>query len=131
MGERGSIAVELALGAPLSVLLVFLLIAAFHLARASVDVNSAAAAASRAASIARTADAANRAARDSAQSNLAGRCARLAVDVDAQQFRRGGTVTVSLACTVSTRGLTGVGLPGALTVRAASTSPVDFYREGP
>jgi len=127
-GERGSIAVELALGVPLSVLLVFLLIAAFHLARASVDVTAAAAAASRAASLARTADAAARAARDSADANLSRRCARLRVDVDVTRFRRGGAVTVTLACTVTARGLTGAGVPGAVTTRASSTSPLDVYR---
>src|SRR5688500_16827707 len=116
--ERGSIAAELALGVPMSMLLVFLLIAAFHLARASIDVNATAAAASRAASLARTGDAATHAARKTAQANLGGRCARLRVEVDLTRFRRGGTVTVVVACTVTARGLTGAGIPGALTTRA-------------
>jgi Flp pilus assembly protein TadG len=113
---------------PLAVLLLFLLVGAFHLGRATVDVNAAAAAASRAASITRTIPAASSAARDSATANLSGRCANVAVTVDTSEFHRGGNVTVHLACTVTTQGLIGVGLPGAMTITASSTSPLDLYR---
>jgi hypothetical protein len=50
------------------------------------------------------------------------------VTVDTSQFHRGGAVTVHLACTVTTHGLLGVGLPGSMTVSASSTSPLDLYR---
>lgn len=127
-GDRGSVAVELAIGVPMAVLFIFLLVGAYHLGQANIDVNAAAAAASRAASIARTAGAAETAARDSATANLAGRCASVSVVVDTGRFHRGGAVTVHVACTVTTEGLLGVGLPGQVTVSASSTSPIDLYR---
>ncbi|WP_328463534.1 pilus assembly protein [Actinoplanes sp. NBC_00393] len=126
--DRGSVAVELALGVPLLVLFLFLLIGAFNVGRANIDVNAAAGAASRAASLARTSAAATAAATDSATANLGADCARLSVSVNTSNYRRGGAVTVSLACTVPTRGLIRVGLPGSLTITASSTSPIDRYR---
>jgi len=126
--DTGSVAVEIALGVPISVLVLFLVIAAFHLSRATVDVNSAAAAGARAGSLSRSPAAAAAAARTAATTTLAGQCAAVSVEVDTSNFRRGGTVTVAVACTVTTRGLTGIGIPGSVTTRAASTSPVDVYR---
>lgn len=126
--DRGSVAVELAIGMPLAVLFVFLIVGAYHLGQANIDVNSAAAAASRAASITRSVAAADTAARDSATANLAGLCTKVSVSVDTSQFHRGGAVTVRVGCTVSTQGLLGVGLPGSMTVSASSTSPLDLYR---
>src|SRR5437764_2959654 len=127
-GDHGSIAVEIALAVPLMVLLLFLLTAAVHLGRAAIDVNSAAAAAARAASLARTGPAATTAARNAATADLAGQCASLSVSVDTSAFHRGGAVTVAVACTVTTHGLTGISIPGPVTTRAASTSPIDLYR---
>ncbi len=127
-GDRGSVTVEIALAVPLMVLLLFLLTAAVHLGRAAIDVNSAAAAAARAASLARTAPAATTAARNAATADLAAQCASVSVTVDTSAFHRGGTVTVTLACTVTTHGLTGINVPGSVTTRAASTSPIDLYR---
>jgi Flp pilus assembly protein TadG len=127
-GDRGSVSVEIALSVPLMVLLLFLLTAAVHLGRAAIDINSAAAAAARAASLSRTAAGATTAARNAATANLAGQCASLAVTVDTSAFRRGGAVTVTVACTVTTHGLTGISIPGSVTTRAASTSPIDLYR---
>jgi Flp pilus assembly protein TadG len=127
-GDCGSVAVELAIGMPLAVLFVFLVVGAYHLGQANIDVNSAAAAASRAASISRSAAAADAAARNSATANLAGQCTEVLVSVDTSQFHRGGAVTVRVGCIVSTEGLLGVGLPGSMTVSASSTSPLDLYR---
>jgi Flp pilus assembly protein TadG len=127
-GDRGSVTVEIALAVPLMVLLLFLLTAAVHLGRAAIDVNSAAAAASRAASLARTAPAATIAARNAATADLAGQCATVSVTVDTSAFHRGGAVTVTVACTVTTHGLTGISIPGSVTTTAASTSPIDLYR---
>ncbi|WP_432833050.1 TadE/TadG family type IV pilus assembly protein [Dactylosporangium sp. CA-092794] len=126
--DRGSVAVELAIGMPLAVLFVFLIVGAYHLGQANIDVNAAAAAASRAASLTRSAGAADAAARDSATANLAGQCATVTVSVDTSEFHRGGAVTVHVGCTVTTEGLLGVGLPGSMTVSASSTSPLDLYR---
>ncbi len=101
---------------------------AVHLGRAAIDVNAAAAAAARAASLSRSAPAATSAARTAATANLAGQCAAVSVTVDTSAFHRGGAVTVTVACTVTTHGLTGISIPGSVTTQASSTSPIDVYR---
>jgi Flp pilus assembly protein TadG len=127
-GDRGTVSVELAIGVPMLVLTVLFAAAAFVMARANLDVNSAASAGARAASLARSAPAARTAANDAANTNLAGRCTRLSVEVDTGGFHRGGQVRVTVSCTVTTHGLTGIGLPGNTTFTATATSPIDVYR---
>lgn len=127
-GDQGSVAVELAIAIPMLVLVVLIVAATFVMGRATVDVNSAAAAGARAASLARNGNAATSAATSAARANLAGRCARLSIDVATGGFRRGGQVRVTVSCTVTTRGLTGIGLPGSSTFKASATSPIDVYR---
>jgi len=127
-GDRGTVAVELAIGVPMLVLVVLIAAASFVMARANLDVNAAASAAARAASLARSADAARSDATEAAEANLDGACASLAIDVDTGGFRRGGTVRVTVSCTVTARGLTGIGLPGSTTFTATATSPIDVYR---
>ena len=55
------------------------------------------------------------------------------VDVDTAGFSappgRPGDVTVSITCVVGMADLLAPGLPGAVTVEASFTSPVDAYRE--
>jgi len=126
--DRGSVTLEITLAIPLLVMLVFVLVGALRLANATVDVNAAAGAASRTASLARTPGAARTAAHATATANLDGRCTSLDVDVDTSAFGRGGSVTVTVRCTVPTRGLTGLKLPGSVTSSASSTSPIDVYR---
>lgn len=126
--DGGSIAVETAIAVPLLVVLLFVLVGAFHLGRGVLDVNTAAAAAARAASLARTASTARTAADDAASADLAGRCAQLRVDVDTSAFHRGGSVTVTVACAVTLRSTIGIALPATATLEGASTSPLDLYR---
>jgi Flp pilus assembly protein TadG len=126
--DRGTVAVEMAIGVPMLVLVVLIAAASFVMARANLDVNAAAAAGARAASLARSANAATSDATDAARANLAGRCASFSIDVDTGGFRRGGQVQVTVSCTVTTRGLTGIGLPGRTTFKATATSPIDVYR---
>lgn len=126
--DRGSISVELALSVPLVVLLLFLVIGAINVSRANLDVHAAATAAARAGSLARTPSAATAAAHDAATVNLTGHCTAVTVTADTSQFHRGGQFTVTIGCTVTTQRLTGVGVPGRLTVTATSTSPLDRYR---
>jgi Flp pilus assembly protein TadG len=126
--DRGTVAVELAIGVPMIVLVVLVAAASFVMARANLDVNAAASAGARAGSLARSANAAVSDADDAARANLAGRCASLSIDVDTGGFRRGGQVRVTVSCSVTTRGLTGIGLPGTTTFKASATSPIDVYR---
>ncbi|RSM65120.1 TadE family protein [Actinoplanes sp. ATCC 53533] len=127
-GDQGTVAVEMAIGIPMLVLVVLLVAATYTMGRANLDVNAAASAGARAGSLARNANAATSAATNAARANLAGRCARLSIDVATGGFRRGGNVRVTVSCTVTTRGLTGIGLPGSATFKASATSPIDVYR---
>ena len=127
-GDRGSVAAELAVSVPILVLVVLIAVASYAMARANLHVNAAAAAGARAASLARSATAATSAATEAANADLAGRCARLSIDVDTGAFRRGGQVRVTVSCTVTTHGLTGIALPGSTTFTATATSPIDVYR---
>ncbi|MFC0531347.1 TadE family protein [Phytohabitans kaempferiae] len=126
--DHGSVAVEVALGIPILVLVLLIAAAGLTMARAALDVDTTAAAAARAASLTRDPASAHAAAQHSAAANLAARCDHLTVTVDTSRFARGGSVTVTVACTVAARRLTGTGITGRTTHVATATSPVDFYR---
>jgi Flp pilus assembly protein TadG len=126
--DAGSFAVEFALGVPIFVMVLFLLAAGWRVGGASIDVDSVAGTAARAASLARTPATAVTAARQIAEADLAGTCTRIDVQVDTANFHRGGSVTVQVTCTVSTRQLLGVHAPGSITTQASATSPLDIYR---
>lgn len=131
-GDRGSIIVEVGLGyVPIMVLVIVAVIAVVRMVSAQMDVNSAAAAAAREASLAYTPSGATAGAEDAATATLAGHtltCRPRTVSVDAGSMAPGGQVTVTVACTVALRDLFGVGVPGALTVTSQSTQPLDTYR---
>lgn len=118
---------------PAMLLAVIAVAAAFHLSVAKLDVESAAAAAARAASLQRSPATAVTAAQDAAAADLAGRsvtCTVLDVAVDTTRFTRGGSVTVTVTCQVDISTLTRTsGIPGHYTATASSTSPIDTYRD--
>jgi Flp pilus assembly protein TadG len=132
--ERGAVSVELA-GFVLPAMLVAIVIvaAAFNLAISRLDLETASAAAARAASLQRSSAAAARAAQQAAQADLAGRtitCANLTVTTDLTRWRPGGSVTVTVGCTVSTASLARMsGVPGSFTATSTSTAPLETYRE--
>lgn len=41
---------------------------------------------------------------------------------------QGGSVTVTVSCTVTNEGLAGMGVPGTRTLRASDTQPIDRYQ---
>ena len=124
--DRGSTAVEIALAVPIGVALLLLLITAARYSSATIEVQSTAGAAARAASLARSPAAASTAA-SHASATLTG-CTTRTITVDTSAFHPGGQVTVEVTCTISVRSLTGFGAPGSLTATATSTSPLDVYR---
>lgn len=133
-GEAGSVSAELAVLTPLMILLLLFVVAAGRLADARAEVDAAAHAAARAASLQRTPGAAVRAAEAVARDTLADRgpsCAAVSVQVDTGRFIPGGSVSVVVSCRVSTEDLTGLALPGAATVSSRGTSPVDSWRGEP
>lgn len=129
--QRGSASVELVLATPILVALMLLAVAGGRLASSRGEVDAAARDSARAASIARSPAAAERDGGAAAEATLADRditCQDLAVSIDLTDFRPGGSVTSTVACTVGLGDLTGLGLPGRRTVTATFAAPVDRYR---
>jgi Flp pilus assembly protein TadG len=129
--DGGSAATELVLITPLLVVVMLLIVAAGRLVDARLQVESAAMQAARAASLARDPGAAAAQADATARAALASEhvtCDPLAVAPDTSAFRPGGQVTVQVTCTVSLAGLALLHVPGARTLTAQFTSPVDVYR---
>ncbi len=128
--------VELALLAPALLLLVSFAVFAGRTQIAEGAVEEAARAAAREASLARDGGTAAALAGAQAERTLTAqdlRCRRTSVDVDTAGFAappgQPGDVTVTIACVVGMADLLAPGLPGAVTVEASFTSPVDAYRE--
>lgn len=132
-GERGSVALELALAVPIIVFALVLASLAWRLTTANGDVRRAAGEAARAGSLALTSVGAVQAARQTAEATLAGRgvtCRQLAVNVDTSDFRAGGTITVSVACTVDTSDITLLRIGGDRTLTGRAVEVVDTRRGG-
>jgi Flp pilus assembly protein TadG len=132
--DTGSASAELVTATvPIAVVLLLFMVLAGRGVTARMDIDAAAAAAARTASLERTVEAARAAATDSAERNLgSGRvgCRTLTVDVQADSFAPGGLVTVNLTCQVDLADLAAPGIPGTTTLRASATSPVDQWRGG-
>lgn len=131
-GDAGSISVEMVLiYTPVMVLVMLSVVMCVRIASAKSDVNAAAAAGARQASIARSPSGAVAGGRDAAGSILDARsirCQPRTVQVDASQMAPGGQVAVSIDCRVSLADLSGFGLPGAVTLHADALQVVDTYR---
>ena len=134
--ERGSAALEAAVGLPAFMLFVALIILAGRVAITTQAVDSAANASARTASIARTAGDANSTARTAAASSLADQnlhCVSTTVTLDTTGFSAPlgtpATVTATVRCVVNLTDLALPGVPGTRTVTATATSPVDTFRE--
>ncbi|MEV0611144.1 TadE/TadG family type IV pilus assembly protein [Polymorphospora rubra] len=133
-GDRGSSTAEAAVVTPLLVAILLFVVLCGRLVSAQMDLDAAASAAARSASLARTDTAARAAADRTARETLAARavtCRQVTVTVDTGGLRPGGAVTVTVACTVPLSDLALLSVPGSRTVRATATSPVDVWRGGP
>ncbi len=134
--ERGSAALEAAIGLPAFLLFIGLILFAGRVAIATQAVDSAAAQAARTASIARAQTTAQSTARTAATSTLSDQhvnCTRTTVHVDTRGFTapagQPATVTATVSCAVNLADLAVPGIPGARTVTATASSPIDTYRE--
>lgn len=129
--DSGSSVVELVLIAPFLLLVMVFVVLLGRLAMADIDVNAAAHAASRAASLAPDPARARRAGQETAATIPRGAaCDRRDVKVDAAQFKPGGVVRVTISCHISLEEITGL-LPGTQMLTASSVSPVDPFRSTP
>lgn len=127
--DRGAIAVELVLVAPVLIALLLLVVGLGRVAHARGEVDGAAADAARTASLALTPTDAHRAGEAAARSYLdAGDCQSLDVDVDTAQFRPGGEVVARVRCVASLAGLGLAGFPGNRTFTATARAPIEIYR---
>jgi hypothetical protein len=118
---------------PIIVFALVLASLAWRLTTADGDVRRAAGEAARAGSLALTSAGAVQSARQTAEATLAGRgvtCRQLAVDVDTSDFRAGGTITVSVACTVDTSDITLLRIGGDRTLTGRAVEVIDTRRGG-
>ena len=130
-GDAGSSTAEAALLTPLLVAVLLLVVLCGRLVTAKMDLQAAASAAARSASIARTDGAARAEADRTARETLAARgvtCQQVSVTVSTGGLRPGGAVTVTVACTVPLADLALLAVPGSRTVQATASSPVDVWR---
>lgn len=134
--ERGSAAIEAAVGMPAFALFVGLIIFGGRTAMTHQAVESAAAEAARAASIARTSTQAQKDAKEAAQASLADQqihCLTVDVRIDTSDFSKPvgetGSVAVTVECRLDLADLSVPGIPGHRVVEAAMSSPLDTWTE--
>ena len=132
-GERGSVTLEVVVLVPAVLLIVALLVAGGRIWQARDQVTEAAHRAARAATVRSDATTSAALAEKTAAANLAGvGCHHPQVDIDDAALRRdpgvGGTVSVTVRCTVPLADLLVPGLAGEMTIEASAASPVDRYR---
>ena len=134
--DRGSEALEAAIGVPAFLLFIALIIAGGRLAIADQAVQAAAAEAARSASISRTQGQAHTSAVSGAASSLANQklqCTTKSVSVDTSGFASPvgtpASVTATVTCVVNLSDVAVPGLPGTRTITATMSSPLDTYRE--
>lgn len=131
--ENGSLSMELVLVTPALVALILFVVFAGRLGQASSDVTQATAQAARAASLEAGPAAAVAGAQAAAAANLNASgvdCAAVDVAVDTSRFAPGGTVGVTVTCSVALGDLIGAGLPGARALTATAVEVIDTYRGG-
>jgi Flp pilus assembly protein TadG len=133
--DRGSYALETAVLAPVLIIVLGLMIAFGRVTDAEGAVDSAAHAAARAASLERDAGTAQTAAQDAVSRSLDGdgvtcQTSNVAIDTSgyATDVGEAATVTATISCTATLSDIGVPGLPGAKTLTASWTSPIDTYR---
>ncbi|MEU2200138.1 TadE/TadG family type IV pilus assembly protein [Isoptericola sp. NPDC019482] len=134
-GERGSAAIEAAVGVPAFLLLIGLVFAGGRVALAGQSVEAAATEAARSASIARTETEARSSAIAAAQRSLdeKGLNCTPGVALDTSDFGNAvgvaSSVSATVTCNLGVRDLAVPGLPGTIRISKTMESPIDTYRE--
>lgn len=130
-GDRGSVTSELAVFVvPFLIVMAMFVVFCGRAASVAIDAHAVAAAAARAAADAPTAATARTAAATAANAMASGGKFSCTATTDTAQFRRGGSVTVRVACVMR---MDDLGLPGVGTTKtanASATEPIDIYRAG-
>ncbi|MER6943378.1 TadE family protein [Nonomuraea sp. NPDC000554] len=123
--DRGSMAVETVLLAPVFLLFLMFLAGAGRLVEAQGEVNGAARDAARAASVQRTFDAAGQAAESSVKESLQGNCTTPQVSLDGSKWQEGGQVQAEVTCELD---LGFLGFGGTKQLRGTSVVPLEQFR---
>lgn len=132
--ENGYSAPELLAWAVLMVAFITLVVGAGRLVEANSQVNDAAYAAARAASLEQNFDAAQVAGRHAAQESLADRgkaCTQMTVSFDGTDFNTSGQVRVEITCHADLSDVVGFGLPGTKDFTSTAVVPIEQYRDLP
>ena len=134
--ERGSTAIEAAMGVPAFALFVGLIIFGGRTATTHEALQAAAADAARSASLARDAEVARAEASEAATTSITNQqigCSAISVDVDTSDFNKQpgvpGSVNVTVSCRLDLSDLAVPGVPGSRVMRATMSSPIDTWRE--
>ena len=134
--ERGSAAIEAAIGVPAFVLLVGLIIFGGRTANAHESLQSAAASGARSASLARDARTAQADATAAATASITTQhlgCTHVSVVVDTSDFNKQpgvpGSVAVTVSCRLDLSDLAVPGIPGTKVLTDTMSSPIDTWRE--
>ena len=129
--QAGAAAVELVLMAPLLVAFLLVIVAGGRYADSRGQVNDAAYAAARAASLEPDAGTARHAGFAAATQSLAERgkaCAHLQVSFAGTDFRPGGQVQVAVTCRADLSDVAGFQVPGSREFQATAVVPIERYR---
>jgi len=133
--DRGSVTAEVTLVAPILImLLVFVGVVVHRGVDARLRINDAAHQAARAASIERTSAQASSAAQIAATAALSSAgvaCRDLQVDTATGGLRPGGSVTVTVVCTVDFGDALILGVPGRKRLSSNASQPIDTWRSIP
>ncbi|PZS32198.1 MAG: hypothetical protein DLM61_07320 [Pseudonocardiales bacterium] len=131
--DRGAFAaLELVILMPFIIVMLLLVVGFGRVERGRQLVDQAALAASRAASLTLNPAAAQTAANQAAQQTLSGgglSCSSMNVSLDTSAFYAGGQVIAHLTCRTDLSGLALAGMPGAVSLKADSTSVLEQYRQ--
>jgi len=133
--DDGSAPVEVAVVAPAVLVLLMLVLYAGRVTRTEGEVQSAASAAARAASLEASIGVAQDQAESVAEDNLNDAdisCVDSSVELvdDATDMSPGGQVTVAVSCTVSNSDLSLLAVPGENSFTATATEVIDTFRGG-
>lgn len=132
--ERGYAAVELLAMTTLLVGFITVVVGGGRIVDSNSQVDDAAYAAARAASLESNFEAGQIAGRDAAADSLADRgkaCTRLTVSFAGTDFRTSGHVRVEVTCHANLSDVVGFGLPGAKDFTSTAVVPIEQYRRLP
>jgi len=132
--QRGATAVELVVMAPVLVGFMVTVVGAGRFVDARGQVNDAAYAAARAASLAPNLETAREAGKAAATESLADRgkaCTTLTVSLAGTDFRAAGHVTVEVTCQAEMSDVVGFGLPGTKAFTGTAVVPLEQFRNFP